>query len=77
LHHAAIRGHAHIVKLFLNDPRINPMAFNDNGHNCLHFAAMGGNDDIVKLFLNEPRMEPMAINNYGYTYLDYLDIYNH
>jgi ankyrin repeat protein len=60
-----MRRNEDIVKLFLNEPRIDHIAINNNGDTCLHESAMFGRVDIAKLFLNEPRIDHIAINNNG------------
>ena len=44
-----------IVRLFLADPRIDPMRDEQIG---LHYAIMNGKTPIVKLFLSDPRIDP-------------------
>jgi ankyrin repeat protein len=70
LHHAAWVGNEDIVKLFLSDKRINPMAVNNQRNTCLHEAARLSYENIVELHVDDPRINPMAINNDGNTYLD-------
>jgi ankyrin repeat protein len=61
LHLSAENGHFDIVKLFLDDGRINAMDINQYCVTGLHYAAMGGYKNVIKLVLNDPRTDHMDI----------------
>jgi hypothetical protein len=66
---SAWNGHNSIVKLLLDDCRIDPSAVDNNGYNCLHLSAKNGYDCIVKLLLQDGRIDPSAVDNNGYNSL--------
>jgi ankyrin repeat protein len=67
LHLAAMRGNKDIVKIFLHEPRIDPMAINIKGILACTMQILSCL--IVQLLLDDPRIDPMAINIGGNTCL--------
>jgi len=59
---AAENGCTEIVKLLLDDPRVDPGA-NDNY--AIRMAGKIGCTEIVKLLLDDPRVDPCAQRNYA------------
>ncbi len=53
-------GFVKIVRLLLNDPRVDPST-DDNW--AIHYASREGHTEIVRLLLNDPRVDPSANNN--------------
>jgi ankyrin repeat protein len=53
-------GNVEVVKLLLNDPRVDPSA-HDNY--AIRWASRNGHVEVVKLLLNDPRVDPSADNN--------------
>jgi ankyrin repeat protein len=53
-------GHTEIVRLLLNDPRVDPKA-NDN--HAIRISSKNGHTEVVRLLLNDPRVDPSANNN--------------
>ena len=60
IHLASRYGHVEVVKLLLNDPRVDPSADNND---TIRWASLFGNVEVVKLLLNDPRVDPSADNN--------------
>jgi ankyrin repeat protein len=57
---ASKNGHVEVVKLLLNDPRVDPSAENNY---AIRLASENGHVEAVKLLLNDPRVDPSAENN--------------
>jgi len=55
-------GHLVVVKLLLQDPRVNPSA---NNNYAIQLASQNGRLEVVKLLLQDPRVNPSANNNYA------------
>ena len=55
---AASEGHEGIVKLLLDDGRLDPSAKDRYGRTPLHCAASGGHDNIVRLLLDREDVDP-------------------
>ena len=62
---AALNGHNEVVKLLLQDPRVDPSA--DNNY-AIRFASGICHVDVIKLLLQDPRVDPRAYNNYAIRY---------
>jgi hypothetical protein len=62
-HLSAMYGYDCIVKLLLEDGRIDPSVVDNDGDNCLHFSAMNGHESVVKLLLEDGRVDPCAVNS--------------
>lgn len=60
---AAQNGHLSIVKLLLNDPRVDPTA-EDNYP--LRKSAANGHIKVVEELLKDPRVDPSCNNFYAY-----------
>ncbi len=59
---ASANGHTEIVKLLLDDPRVDPsVLFNE----AIMDASANGHTEIVKLLLEDSRVDPSAGNNYS------------
>jgi ankyrin repeat protein len=57
-----MNGYVEVVKLLLNEPRVDPSA----DDNCaIRLASKNGHFEVVKLLLNDPRGDPSAYNNYA------------
>jgi hypothetical protein len=59
---ASENGHVEVVKLLLNDPRVDPSAYNND---AIRWASKYGHVEVVKLLLNDPRVDPSVANNYA------------
>jgi ankyrin repeat protein len=59
---AVIKERLEIIKLLLDDPRVDP---SDNSDTCIQYASESGNFEIVWLLLSDPRVNPGANNNYA------------
>ncbi|KAJ6113504.1 hypothetical protein N7523_006821 [Penicillium sp. IBT 18751x] len=55
---AASKGHESIVKLLLEDGRLDPSAKDRYGRTPLHFAAFGGHENIVSILLDREDVDP-------------------
>ena len=51
LHNAAYGGCVEVVKLLLEDPRVDVRALSKKGCSALHYAAFEGHGEVVKLLL--------------------------
>lgn len=60
---ACRHGYTEIVKLLLEDPRVNPAAKNND---AIRDACYYGHTDIVKLLLEDKRVDSSALNNYAF-----------
>ena len=69
LHYAAIGGHVEIVKLLLEDPRVDVRAVDKTGCSALHHAAVKGHVEVVKLFLEDHRVDVRAVDEDGWSAL--------
>lgn len=59
---AARRGHAHIVKRLLQEPKIDPMR--SHGH-PFAYACHNGHLEVVEILLNDDRVDPTDDNDYA------------
>ncbi|KAL6830147.1 ankyrin repeat protein [Trichoderma camerunense] len=59
---AAVHRHEGIVRLLLQDPRIDPRARDGNGESCLELAAYFGNTGVVNILLEDGRADPNERN---------------
>ena len=57
---ASLKGHFNVVKLLLEDKRINPAYDNNLGIKC---ASHNGHFNVVKLLLEDKRINPADTNN--------------
>jgi len=62
---ASDKGHYEIVKVLLNDARVDPSA---NNNYAIGFAAGNGHYEIVKLLMSDKRVDPSANNNYAISF---------
>ncbi len=62
---ASIKGHTEIVKILLEDPRVDP---SDRNNLAIRLASENGHIEIVKLLLKDPRVDPSDYNNYAIIY---------
>jgi hypothetical protein len=53
-------GHVEVVRLLLNDARVDPSDINNE---AIRLASQNGHVEVVKLILNDPRVDPSDINN--------------
>ncbi len=53
--------HVEVVKLLLNDPRVDPST-DDNA--AIRFASNYGRVEVVKLLVNDPRVDQSGVNLY-------------
>jgi ankyrin repeat protein len=53
-------GHAEVVRLLLNDPRVDPSAYSNH---AIRLASWKGHVEVVKLLLNDPRVDPSDRDN--------------
>ena len=70
-------NHIDIVKVLLNDPRVDPSAQDSYGKNlnnmivtsktAIIWASKIGHTDIAKVLLNDSRINPNARDKYGWT----------
>jgi ankyrin repeat protein len=58
--HACKNGHIEVVKLLINDKRVNPAA---NGNMALWYTANNNHPHITQLLLKQPKVNPTAKNN--------------
>src|SRR5690349_2933275 len=63
--HASYSGNLEIIKLLLNEKRVDPSADNND---AIRIACMNGYLDIVKLLLDDERVDPSANNNFAIIY---------
>ena len=77
LHYAAIGGHVEIVKLLLEDPRVDVRAVDREKFSALQLAADLGHVEVVKLLLGDPRVDANAKSNRGTTPLHLATAENH
>ena len=66
---ASNNGHAHIVKLLLQHPRIEVNKADDEGKSPLYFASLRGNSDIVGMLLQHPQIEVNKVDDENKTAL--------
>lgn len=57
---ASENGHSEVVKLLLNDPRVDPSV---SYNSAIRFASRNGHSEVVKLLLDDPRVDPSADDN--------------
>ena len=77
LHCAAIKGHVEVVKLLLEDPRVDVRAVCKEGCSALHSSASEGHVEVVELMLEDPRVDANAKSNRGNTPLHLATAENH
>jgi len=65
LHFAAKGGCLEVVKLLLEDPRVDVRAVDEEGGSVLHHAAFEGHVEVVKLLLGDPRVDVRAVDKNG------------
>lgn len=65
LFHAARKGYADIVKLLLNDKRINPNLQNSNGESPLRIAVTRANTEVIRVLLASDRVNVNLKNSDG------------
>lgn len=65
LREAAMNGHLQLVKILLQDSRVNPAA-RDNF--AIRLASAKGHLPVVRLLLEDPRVDPSAVDNYSIRY---------
>ncbi|XHF98658.1 hypothetical protein AWENTII_002203 [Aspergillus wentii] len=58
LSRAAENGHVEVVKLLLQDGRVNPDMHDSQGRTALSWAMGKGHQDVVRLFLGDGRADP-------------------
>ena len=71
LHYAAIGGHVEIVKLLLEDPRVDVRAVDREKFSALQLAADLGHVEVVKLLLEDPRVDVRAVDKDGWSALHF------
>ncbi|QYS93304.1 ANK_REP_REGION domain-containing protein [Trichoderma simmonsii] len=59
---AAVHSHEGIVRLLLQNPRIDPRARDGNGESCLELATLFGNTGVVNILLEDGRADPNERN---------------
>ena len=74
---ASNSGHIEVVKVLLNDSRVDPSAQDNLGKElewyditsktAIKWACENGHIDIVKVLLNDSRVDPNARDRYGHT----------
>jgi ankyrin repeat protein len=69
LHYAAQNGHLAILKLNLNDGRVNPAELNDHGDSATMLAVEAGKHTAVALLLKDIRVLPLQRDKSGLTLL--------
>jgi ankyrin repeat protein len=65
LHVAAYNGFDSIVKLLLQDARVNPSALDSMRMNCVELSAWNGHVSTVKLLLDDGRSDPSLVDGDG------------
>ncbi|PNP49542.1 hypothetical protein THARTR1_09864 [Trichoderma harzianum] len=60
---ACIHGHESIVRLLLQDDRVDPRIRDTNGESCLELAAIFGSTGAVKMLLKDGRADPNERND--------------
>ena len=55
-------GRPEIVKLFLNDPRLDP---SNDDNRAIQYASYCGHAEVVRLLLNDLRVDPSVNNNFA------------
>ena len=66
-----------MVKLLLEDPRVDVRAVGKGGMSALYYAASGGHVEVVNLLLEDPRVDANAKTNNGDTPLHLAASKNH
>jgi ankyrin repeat protein len=61
-------GYHEVVKLLLQDPRVNP---SDNSNSAIRYASDKGYLEIVKLLLQDPRVDPSDDGNQAIRWASY------
>ncbi|PTB70469.1 ankyrin [Trichoderma citrinoviride] len=67
---AVVEGSGDVVKVLLNDDRVDPNARNASGKTALEWAITFGRDDMLQLLLKDGRADPTLGNNVNRTALD-------
>lgn len=62
---AAWNGHTDIVRLLLTDPRVDPVANDDQ---AIRFSASRGHTEVVKILLSQQKVDPTARNYFAVNY---------
>ena len=62
---ASRNGHLEVVKLLLQDPRVDPSAKNNY---AIRWTSRKSRLEVVKLLLQDPRVDPSVDNNYAIGY---------
>lgn len=57
---ASDKGYLEIVKLLLEDSRVDPSALDNE---AIRYASCGGHTEIVKKLLEDPRVDPSSWDN--------------
>ena len=67
--YASLDGYTEIVKLLLQDERVDPSA--DNRNDAIRYASMNGHTEIVKLLLQDKRVDPSNKKNLAIGFASY------
>ena len=66
LYDAVNNGNHEVVKLLLEDPRVDP---SDRDNTAIGLTASFGRLDVVKLLLDDPRVDPSDHHNFAILYV--------
>ena len=76
LHMACYYENLEILKLLINDKRININKETGDNYTILHIACLKGNVEIIKFLLKNNKLDLNKKNYYGFTSLHYACMYN-
>jgi ankyrin repeat protein len=63
LHISAARGYDSIIKLLLEDCRVDRSIVSKRGGNCVHLSAIVGHASIFGIILEDLSVDPRVVNN--------------